>query len=110
MSFNQSVKYYSCFENSAEPGKVEEQILIDQENFNLYDTDENGTLDVNEIRSWAIPDYKEASEDEAEHLIGLTDKDNDNKLTKEEIIAKQELWVGSSATNYGDDLHDPSEL
>ena len=85
-------------------------MIVDQENFNMYDTDENGTLDLEEVRGWAIPDYQDAADEEAEHLITSTDKDEDNKLSKEEILAQQELWVGSTATHYGEKIHDPSEL
>ena len=59
-----------------------------------------------QVRTWMIPDYEGAAEDEADHLIEESDLDGDGKLLRQEILDKYELWVGSSATNYGRSLHE----
>ncbi|KAL3206083.1 hypothetical protein MRX96_040394 [Rhipicephalus microplus] len=41
---------------------------------------------------------------EARHLIHEADKDHDGKLTRDEIIDKYDVFVGSQATDYGEAL------
>ena len=41
---------------------------------------------------------------ETKHLIGEADNDDDGVLTKEEIVEKHDLFVGSQATDFGDIL------
>ena len=79
--------------------------LENQKQFADYDTDGDGRLSRDEMRSWLVPDSDETARDEAEHLIEETDGDGDGTLTKDEILAKHELWVGSSATAYERALH-----
>ena len=78
---------------------------MDKENFHAYDVDKDGRLNQAEVRAWVIPDYQGAADDEAEHLIEHSDLDGDGKLLRQEILNKYELWVGSSATDYGRTLH-----
>ena len=84
----------------------EETLIVDKENFNAYDEDKDGKLNQAEVKSWVIPDYKGAAEDEADHLIEHSDLDGDGKLVRAEILDKYELFVGSSATDYGRVLHE----
>ena len=44
------------------------------------------------------------TEAEAKHLIYESDIDGDSKLSKEEIIEKYDLFVGSQATDFGEAL------
>lgn len=93
----------------SKPGK--EQLIVDQENFNSYDTDNNGKLDRQEIRSWTLPDRRSMSDEEAEHLLQETDLNKDGRLSFDEVLDRHDLWVGSAATEYGQSLrHDPAEL
>ena len=41
---------------------------------------------------------------ETKHLISEADNDDDGVLTKEEIVEKHDLFVGSQATDFGDIL------
>lgn len=84
----------------------EETELVDLENFKAYDEDKDGKLNQAEVKNWVIPDYEAAANDEADHLIEHSDLDGDKKLVRQEILDKYELWVGSSATDYGRTLHE----
>jgi hypothetical protein len=44
------------------------------------------------------------AEAEARHLIYEADSDADQKLTKEEILEKYDIFVGSQATDFGEAL------
>lgn len=48
-------------------------------------------------------DYDHANA-EAKHLIHEADADDDKQLTKEEILDKYDLFVGSQATDFGEAL------
>lgn len=41
---------------------------------------------------------------ESEHLIHSADANRDGKLTKEEVLGKYDLFVGSQATDFGEAL------
>lgn len=45
---------------------------------------------------------------ETEHLISKADKDNDGRLSIDEIVSESDLFVGSEATNHGESLIDLS--
>ena len=49
------------------------------------------------------PDY-DHTEAEAKHLIYESDTDGDSKLSKDEILANYDLFVGSQATDFGEAL------
>ena len=80
--------------------------IVDTENFHAYDEDGDGKLNEAEVLAWVIPDYKGAADDETDHLIEHSDVDSNGKLSREEILGKYELWVGSSAKDYGRVLHE----
>ena len=80
--------------------------IVDTENFKAYDVDGDGKLNQAEVLAWVIPDYQGAADDEAAHLIEHSDLDADGKLVRQEILSKYDLWVGSSATDYGRVLHE----
>ena len=92
----------------AQPDKV--QILVDREQFDYYDTDGDGKLNGPEIKQWVLPEDRNLAEEEAEHLFAESDINGDGILSKDEIVERYDLWVGSAATNYGQHLHDPQEL
>lgn len=91
----------SCLASSTD----EKDQIANRENFEEYDKDKDGKLDRKEMAEWVVPSNDESATDEAGHLIEETDTNDDGKLSKEEILAKHELWVGSSATAYGKGLH-----
>jgi Ca2+-binding EF-hand superfamily protein len=89
----------------------EEQLLVDRANFDSYDGNGDGRLDRDEIKSWVLPDRRSMADEEAEHLLSETDLNRDGALQFSEILDRHDLWVGSAATDYGQELkHDPSEL
>lgn len=49
---------------------------------------------------------------EAQHLIESADTNRDNKLSIDEIVNQHDVFVGSEATDYGQQLHThvPDEL
>ncbi|MFH4975930.1 hypothetical protein AB6A40_002639 [Gnathostoma spinigerum] len=73
-----------------------------------YDVDKNGYLEGDEIKHWLIPDVQLTAKQEAEHLISEADKNNDGKLTVDEVLDAQTVFVGSEATNYGEKLTEVS--
>lgn len=61
-------------------------------------------MDTEEVKEWIIPTDFDHAEAEARHLIYEADGDSDEKLTKEEVLEKYDLFVGSQATDFGDVL------
>ena len=47
---------------------------------------------------------------ESKHLILGSDADQDGELTKEEVLAKYDLFVGSQATEFGEALYKHDEF
>lgn len=64
----------------------------------------SGFLDVEEVKNWVIPPDFDHAEAEARHLIYEADGDADEQLSKDEIMSKYDLFVGSQATDFGDAL------
>lgn len=87
--------------------KSERQMFSD-----YRDKNKDGKLDKAEMRDWIMPVNFDHSEAEAKHLINMADDDKDGKLSKKEILDHYDVFVGSQATDYGEQLqrHDPSEL
>lgn len=77
----------------------------ERETFAQYrDKDGDGFMSYEEVKNWVIPPDFDHAEAEARHLINEADTDSDEKLTKEEVLAKYDLFVGSQATDFGDAL------
>merc|ERR1712215_343443 len=68
------------------------------------------TLDAAEVKEWIMPADDEHAREEAKHLITDADSNKDNKLTKEEILEKYDVFVGSQATEWGDALQRHDEF
>ncbi|XP_073318329.1 reticulocalbin-3 isoform X1 [Pagrus major] len=68
------------------------------------DTNKDGYLDADEVAHWILPGEVDHADNEAKHLIHETDTDKDEKITRKEILANWNMFVGSQATNYGEDL------
>jgi len=47
---------------------------------------------------------REIAESEASHLIISADNDKDGKLSVEEIVTNYDVFVGSEATSFGEQL------
>jgi len=80
-------------------------VASEREQFTKFrDRDGDGFMDLEEVKAWIIPPDFDHSEAEAKHLIFESDQDQDNMLTKEEILDKYDLFVGSQATDFGEAL------
>ncbi|XP_032833855.2 calumenin-B-like [Petromyzon marinus] len=84
-----------------------EWVETERQQFRRFrDSDGDGRMGREEVRAWLLPVGYEHALAEARHLVGEADDgDEDGKLSKEEILAKWSVFVGSQATNYGDDLN-----
>ncbi|ELK37544.1 Reticulocalbin-1 [Myotis davidii] len=92
---------FSHEENGPEP----DWVLSEREQFTEFrDLNKDGKLDKDEIRHWILPQDYDHAQAEARHLVYESDKNRDEKLTKEEILENWNMFVGSQATNYGEDL------
>lgn len=88
-------------EDEDEPDWVKQE----REQFNGYrDTNKDGFMDENEVKDWIAPPEFDHAEAEARHLVFEADTDADEKLTKDEILEKYDLFVGSQATDFGEAL------
>ncbi|XP_020291576.1 calumenin-B isoform X2 [Pseudomyrmex gracilis] len=82
-----------------------EWVKNEKEQFSLYrDKDGDGFLNADEVKTWIIPAEFDHAEAEARHLIYEADTDADHKLTKDEILEKYDVFVGSQATDFGEAL------
>lgn len=82
-----------------------EWVKGEREQFATYrDKDGDGYMDAEEVRNWILPPDFDHAEAESRHLIYEADSDADQQLTKEEILRKFDLFVGSQATDFGQAL------
>ncbi|XP_030826323.1 reticulocalbin-3-like [Camarhynchus parvulus] len=89
------------------PGSPEPpEIQREREQFlRVRDQDRDGRLGPPEVKLWLSPPSPDWAGVEAEHLIHHADQNQDGALSREEILGRWELFVGSRATDYGQDLH-----
>ncbi|CAB1428530.1 unnamed protein product [Pleuronectes platessa] len=86
-------------------GPEPEWVKTEREQFSDFrDLNKDGKMDQDEIRQWIMPQDYDHAQAEARHLVYESDQDKDQMLTKEEIIENWNMFVGSQATNYGEDL------
>ncbi|XP_032094687.1 calumenin isoform X1 [Thamnophis elegans] len=92
---------YSHDGNTEEP----EWVKTEREQFTEFrDKNHDGKMDKEETKDWILPSDYDHAEAEARHLVYESDKDKDGKLTREEIVDKYDLFVGSQATDFGEAL------
>lgn len=92
---------YRGEEDEIEPDWVKNE----REQFTTYrDKDGDGYMDTEEVKNWILPPDFDHAEAEARHLIYEADSDADQKLTKDEVLNKYDLFVGSQATDFGEAL------
>jgi len=96
---------YHHDEEDGPEGEEPEWVKRERESFNeVRDTNNDGFMDNNEVRTWILPQDFDHVEAEAKHLIHESDSDSDEMLTKDEILSKYDLFVGSQATDFGEAL------
>ncbi|XP_061706236.1 calumenin-B [Cydia pomonella] len=91
----------------AEEGEEEEPDWVKQEReqFTGYrDTNRDGYMDAAEVKEWIAPPEFDHAEAEARHLVFEADGDADERLSKREVLAQYDLFVGSQATDFGEAL------
>ncbi|CAK1603584.1 unnamed protein product [Parnassius mnemosyne] len=82
-----------------------EWLLSEKDKFeHELDLNQDGVLDADEVRRWIIPDNDEIAEEEVDHLFASADDDHDDLLSFHEILTHHHVFVGSEATDYGNDL------
>ncbi|XP_057666172.1 calumenin [Diorhabda carinulata] len=80
-------------------------VKSEREQFNTYrDKDGDGFMDSDEVKNWILPEDFDHAEAEARHLIYEADSDADEQLTKDEVLSKYDIFVGSQATDFGEAL------
>lgn len=99
-------EYIGDMYRASEPEEEEpEWVTSEREAFNKFrDTDGDGFLNRDEVRQWVVPKDFDHAESEAQHLVFEADLDADKQLTKEEILDKYDIFVGSQATDFGEAL------
>lgn len=99
-------EYIGDMYRAGEEGDEEpEWVRNERETFGSFrDKDKDGYMNHDEVRDWIIPPDFDHSEAEARHLVYEADTDADGKLSKEEILNKYDLFVGSQATDFGEAL------
>jgi len=68
------------------------------------DKDGDGYMSFEEVKQWIIPVDFDHSIGEAKHLIMKADLNGDSFLSKMEVMEHYDLFVGSSATQFGEVL------
>merc|ERR1712226_557717 len=94
-------------DEGGEDGNQEpEWVSVEREQFTKFrDLDGDGLMNLEEVKAWIIPEDFDHSDAEAKHLMFESDVDQDGNLTKEEILEKYDLFVGSQATDFGRRCH-----
>lgn len=99
-------EYIGDMYRSSEPEDEEpDWVVQERATFaNFRDADKDGFLDKEEVRAWIVPKDYDHAEAEGKHLLFEADENEDEKLTKEEVLDKYDLFVGSQATDFGEAL------
>jgi len=85
--------------------EIPEWVTNEKEQFKEYrDKDKDGKLNLEEVKDWIIPPDYDHTDAETKHLIFEADANKDGLLSKEEIIDKYDVFVGSQATDFGEAL------
>ena len=88
-----------------EDGEEPDWVATEREQFAKYrDTNDDGKLDLQEVRAWIMPDDYNHADAEAKHLIYEADDNKDGLLSKDEVINHHDTFAGSQATDWGDAL------
>ncbi|PAA86552.1 hypothetical protein BOX15_Mlig031539g1 [Macrostomum lignano] len=77
--------------------------------FAKKDTNSDGFLDKEEVQNWLQPPGAvggHSLQEEARHLMREADENRDGRLSPEEISKHRDLFAGSRATRYGEDVFD----
>lgn len=82
-----------------------EWVPTEKEHFvSTRDSNKDGKLDVDEVRSWIFPEDYNHAHSEAAHLINVSDDNKDEVLSIDEVVLHYDVFVGSQATDWGEAL------
>ncbi|XP_068442541.1 calumenin-A-like [Clinocottus analis] len=85
-------------EGEEEPEWVESE----RQQFSEFrDKNKDGKMDREETLDWILPSDYDHAVAEAKHLLHESDANQDQKLTKSEILNRYDLFVGSQVTDFG---------
>jgi Ca2+-binding EF-hand superfamily protein len=92
-------------------GEEPDWVKTEREQFSEFrDKNKDGKMDADEVKDWILPpDYDHVSS-EAKHLVSESDANGDGKISKEEMVDKYDLFVGSQATDFGEIFKNKEEL
>ncbi|XP_068590163.1 calumenin-A [Cebidichthys violaceus] len=92
--------------HTSETGEEEpEWVESERQQFSEFrDKNKDGKMDKEETLDWILPSDYDHTEAEAKHLLHESDANQDQKLTKSEILNKYDLFVGSQVTDFGEAL------
>ncbi|XP_017135370.1 calumenin-B-like [Drosophila miranda] len=76
----------------------------------FLDHNGDGYLSEAEVRQWIAPEGFDSTEKEAKHLFFEADVNQDEQLTKTEVLGKYDIFAGSQVTGYGEALTRRDEL
>ncbi|XP_002133767.3 calumenin-B-like [Drosophila pseudoobscura] len=76
----------------------------------FLDHNGDGYLSEAEVRQWIAPEGFDSTEKEAKHLLFEADVNQDEQLTKTEVLDKYDIFAGSQITGYGEALTRRDEL
>jgi len=92
-------------ESEREKGEEPEWVTNEKKQFKDYrDKNGDGKMDKEEVADWILPPDFDHVSSEAKHLMSESDVDKDQKLSKQEMVEKYDLFVGSQATDFGEAL------
>ncbi|XP_066926347.1 calumenin-like [Clytia hemisphaerica] len=98
------------YPESERSGEEPEWVTNEKKQFNEFrDKNHDGKMDKDEIRDWILPEDYDHVSSEAKHLLMESDVDKDMKITKQEMVDKYDLFVGSQATDFGEALKVPHD-
>ncbi|XP_023652640.1 calumenin-A-like isoform X1 [Paramormyrops kingsleyae] len=98
-------EYIGDMYNHEADSKEPDWVKTEREQFAEFrDKNKDGKMDKEETKDWILPSDYDHAEAEAKHLVYESDTDKDGLLTKEEIVQKYDLFVGSQATDFGEAL------
>lgn len=96
--------------SEAEPTEPEWVVSSRTEFLERHDKNKDGKLDKSEIEAWLFPPEFDHIVGEVENLFKECDTDQDEMLSREEILHRYDLFLGSQATNFGEALSAHDEL
>lgn len=71
-----------------------EGVKTEKDNFDLSDLDRDGRLTGEELLHWVSHDLDTIALEETDNLFEVTDANQDDALTEDEVAAQYEQWIG----------------